>query len=141
MFMKATRVIIIGLLLLFCCSYKNNISDSSTTSTSNHTVTHTRLSADDAKTVIESRLPENPHDFFVELQGKVTENDCEYYRFQIYTLGTEQLLGEQGPYYQQFTYAWIYVDLETGELYKRNIENQRLVIYLNTTIEDDVFLP
>ena len=139
--MKLIKVfsVLICCILLYGCA--NNTSDFSTITNSNHTVTQTGMSAEDAKAAIESRLPEKPYDFFVELQGKITENDCEYYRFQIYTLGAEQFIGEQGPYYQQFTYGWIYVDLQTGELYKRNTENQRLVAYSNTTIEDDAFLP
>ena len=141
MFIKFARVMIIGLLLAFSCGCANNTSDFSTTSDSNDTITQTGISADDAKAAIESRLPEEPYDFVVELQGKDTENNREYYRFQIYTLGTEPLADEQGSFYQQFTYAWIYVDIQTGALYKRNTETQRLVEYLDPTIDEGAFLP
>lgn len=84
------------------------------------------LTVSDAETVVKNNLPPEDYELYVEFQSKQTINDRLYYYFLVYSLGSEPLMGDQGSYYQQFTYAWAYVDALTGELYEMLVSGKGL---------------
>ncbi len=88
------------------------------------------LTVSDAETIVKNNLPQVGYELYVEFQSEQTIEDRAYYYFLVYSLGSEPLTGDQGSYYQQFTYAWAYVDALTGELYKMPSSGQGLLPWL-----------
>ena len=84
------------------------------------------ISVDKAEELIKANLPEYPNPLYTRFEHKESIGQRNYYYFVLYTLSEEQLTGPQGPYYQQFTYAWIYVDSQTGDLYELDANGKDL---------------
>jgi len=111
---KQIVIHIVILLVLFCVGCSLNTTPPSDTSAP------TTISIEDAKNLISAQLPKKDYEFHIQFQREEIINNCDYYYFQVYTLSQEPLEGDMGSYNQQFTYAWIYVNSETGELYADN---------------------
>ncbi len=94
------------------------------------------LTVSDAETVVKNNLPQVGYELYVEFQSEQTIEDRAYYYFLVYSLGSEPLMGDQGSYYQQFTYAWAYVDALTGELYEMPASGEGLRPWLGQSPDD-----
>lgn len=92
----------------------------STTTTTVPTTTTTakRLTPQEAVAIVKGKLPAEKAYLYVDHEGKDTFLGKEYYRIHVYSLSEELLDGDQGPYRQMFTYAWLYVDIQTGEVFQ-----------------------
>ena len=111
------RWIVIALVMLqICCVGCSRDIDNGISVSSDSAIN--TVSIAEAKEAIEDRLPAKPYVFYVEFQREETIEKRDYYYFLVYTLSEEPIIGPDGPFYQQYTYAWIYVDSRTGDLYE-----------------------
>ena len=77
------------------------------------------LSSSEALSIVEESVKASEDELFCEYNGKQMIADSEYHRIRVYTKSTEWLYDIDGtPYKQGFTYAWLYVDIHTGEIYQ-----------------------
>ncbi len=113
--------------LLICCTgcAKGAVSDTEQPSAVNTTAAKT-ISVDEAEELIKANLPEEPYPLYLRFEREESIDQSNYYYFVVYTLSEEPITGPDGPFYQQFTYAWIYVDSETGDLYKMEPSGETL---------------
>ena len=77
------------------------------------------LSASEALSIVEERVKDCEDKLYCDYEGLLTIADSEYHRIHVYTLSSKWLYDIDGkPYKQMFTYAWLYVDIYTGEIYQ-----------------------
>lgn len=91
------------------------------------------LSASEALSIVEERVKDCEDKLlYCDYEGLHTIADRECHRIHVYTLSTKWLYDIDGkPYQQMFTYAWLYVDIYTGEIYQEEIhkgENGRFEV-------------
>lgn len=94
-------------------------------STAPTTTTSGKISVSQAQAIIESRLPKPSKKYYFEDCGVEEVEGRDYYRFRVYTRGT-QPIDDDGTY-MYFTYAWAYVDTQTGTLYEYDIGKMKLI--------------
>ena len=124
MLIRCCKVLLVVLLsLAICCG----CAFTSETPANSHFQGPEKISLEDAKAVVEQALPIRPYKYYTEFQTVDTIEGRQYYYFLVYTLSSEPIMGDQGPFYQQFTYVWAYVDVQTGELYEMQPEGFELV--------------
>ena len=102
----------------------------STTTTTVPTTTTTakRLTPQEAVAIVKGKLPPEKASYmhvdcedekpivFDEDWASFSGRECYY--IHVYSLSEELLDGDQGPYRLMFTYAWLYVDVQTREVFK-----------------------
>ena len=77
------------------------------------------LTADEALSIVQERVKDCEDELFCEYNGKQSVANDEYHRIRVYTISTKEMYDADGsPYKQSFTYAWLYVDVYTGEIYQ-----------------------
>ena len=115
----------------------NGFSTTTTTTTTTSTTTTTvptttttakRLTPQEAVAIVKGKLPPEKASYmhvdcedeepivFDEDRASFSGKECYY--IHVYSLSEELLDGDQGPYRQMFTYAWLYVDVQTGEVFQ-----------------------
>ncbi len=69
--------------------------------------------------MVKQTLPKRDYEYYVSHAGDVMFEGKSYYRFQVYTLGSETISSADGtPVHMQFTYGWYYVDPLTKEVFE-----------------------
>ena len=91
------------------------------------------LAASEALSIVEERVKDcEDKQLYCDYEGLHTIADSECHRIHVYALSSKWLYDIDGkPYQQMFTYAWLYVDIYTGEIYQEEIhkgENGRFEV-------------
>lgn len=110
--------VLVAVLLIFCTGCAKDTSADPDDFSSGNTTATSVISVEEAKEKVIANLPEEPFPFYVRFEREEMIAQSNYYYFLVYTLSEEPIIGPDGPFYQQYTYAWIYVDSRTGDLYE-----------------------